>query len=205
MPPFKKFVVCTNRLLLRPLQETDAAALFAIFSDPRVMRYWSTPPWPSIDKAHAFIAQDRQGMSADMQVRFGIERTDDKQLIGTCFLFNLVEQCRRAEIGYGLAHWAWGRGYMHEALKALLHFAFSELALNRIEADVDPRNKASAQVLERLGFKKEGHLREYWIVEGDVSDSDFYGLLLSDRKSRRASAADAETSPFQPSKKMTDH
>ena len=69
---------------------------------------------------------------------------------------------------------------MHEALTALLAFGFDELDLNRVEADVDPRNLASVKSLERLGFRKEGHLRERWIVGGEVSDSGLYGLLRRD-------------------------
>jgi RimJ/RimL family protein N-acetyltransferase len=183
MPSFGHVQIHTTRLLLRPLREADAAALFVIFSDPRVMRYWSAPAWPAIEKAHALIVQDRQDAASGKQMRLGIERTADRQLIGTCALFNFAEPCRRAEVGYGLAHPAWGQGYMHEALVALLQFAFAELALNRVEADVDPRNSASTRCLERLGFRKEGHLRQRWIVEGEISDSDVYGLLASDMTS----------------------
>ena len=74
---------------------------------------------------------------------------------------------------------------MHEALLALLHLAFTDLQLKRIEADIDPRNVASARSLERLGFAKEGLLRERWIVEGEVSDSALYGLLHSDWQSQQ--------------------
>lgn len=66
---------------------------------------------------------------------------------------------------------------MQEALRALLGYAFGELNLERIEADVDPRNEASIRTLERLGFKKEGYLRERWKVNGEVQDAIFYGLL----------------------------
>jgi len=66
---------------------------------------------------------------------------------------------------------------MHEALQALLEFGFGELDLNRIDADIDPRNSASARTLERLGFTKEGYLRERWIVGDEVSDTAIYGLL----------------------------
>ena len=68
---------------------------------------------------------------------------------------------------------------MHEALMTLVDWAFSELKLNRLEADIDPRNLASARSLERLGFEREGLLRERWIVGDEVSDSALYGLLLS--------------------------
>jgi RimJ/RimL family protein N-acetyltransferase len=66
---------------------------------------------------------------------------------------------------------------MHEALTALLDYGFHNLNLNRIEADIDPRNVSSAKTLERLGFTKEGHLRERWIVGEEVSDTFLYGLL----------------------------
>ncbi len=69
---------------------------------------------------------------------------------------------------------------MDEALRALLGHGFAELGLNRVEADIDPRNAASARSLERLGFKKEGHLRERWIVGDEVSDTATYGLLKSE-------------------------
>lgn len=121
-------------------------------------------------------------MAAGEYLRLGIERLEDHVLIGTVTLFNLDKQCRRAEIGYGMAYPAWGKGYMHEALSALLDFGFSELKLNRVEADIDPRNLASAKSLERLGFNREGYLRERWIVDGVVSDTALYGLLVREWK-----------------------
>jgi [ribosomal protein S5]-alanine N-acetyltransferase len=71
---------------------------------------------------------------------------------------------------------------VHEALKALLEFAFEKMNLHRVEADIDPRNTASRKVAERLGFQKEGHLRERWIVGDEIQDTLFYGLLESDWK-----------------------
>ncbi len=180
MPAFDRVSLRTERLLLRPLGEADAPAVFAIFSDPRVMRYWSSPPWESVEEAHKTIARDREAMRGGTHLRLGIERTEDQALIGTCILFDLNEQCRRAEVGYALSSRAWGHGYMNEALAALFGYGFETLDLNRFEADVDPRNQASAKSLERLGFVKEGLLRERWIVDGETSDTALYGLLRSD-------------------------
>ena len=185
MPAFDQLLLNTPRLRLRPYRSSDAEALFAIYSDVRVMRYWSYPPWPSIDKAHEMIANDATALAAGEHVRLGVETMSDAKLIGHCSLFNFNAQCQRAEIGYGLAFAAWGRGYMHEALTALLDYGFAELALNRVEADVDPRNLASAKALERLGFQNEGLLRERWVVDGEVSDSGIYGLLRRDWLARK--------------------
>ncbi len=162
MPSFAQTLLHTERLLLRPLREDDAGALFATFADPRVTRYLSRPAWASITVAHERIARDIAAMSAGDYVCFGMERRSDGQLLGECTLFNWNQQCRRAEVGYTMAFEAWSQGYMNEALRALLQFGFSQLALNRVEADIDPRNLASAKSLERLGFIKEGHLRQRW-------------------------------------------
>lgn len=185
LPAFDQLTLPTRRLLLRPLRADDATALLAIFSDPRVMRYWSTPPWDGIDAAHAMIQRDQAAMAAGEHLRLGIERLDDRALIGTCTLFDRSTTSRRAELGYALASQAWGRAYMDEALRALLGHGFGALGLNRVEADIDPRNEASARTLQRLGFQQEGHLRERWIVGGEVSDTALYGLLLRDWRLRQ--------------------
>ena len=181
MPDFDQLLLPTPRLRLRPLRAGDAEGLLAVYSDPAVMRYWSTPPWTGLEQAHTMIAGDALALPAGEHLRLGITAQADGALLGTCSLFHLDGACRRAEIGYCLGRWAWGRGLMHEALSALLAYGFQSLALNRIEADIDPRNLASARLLGRLGFRLEGHLRERWIVAGEVSDSWLYGLLASDR------------------------
>ena len=187
MPPFDQLRLTTARLILRPFQSSDAEPLFAIFSEPKVMRYWSHAPWASVAQAQELIAKDQQALPAGGHIRLGMEIQGAGELIGMCTLFNLSAQCRRAEIGYGMSSLFWGQGYMHEALTALLEFGFGELDLNRVEADIDPRNTASARSLERLGFHKEGHLRERWIVDREVSDSSLYGLLRSEWTHRTTS------------------
>lgn len=179
VPPlrFDRLLLTTARLTLRPLQDADAGALFKVFSDPRVMRYWSSPPWTAIARAQELIATDLAAMRDGEYIRLGLEIRSTGELVGTCTLFNFNAQCRRAELGYALHGDCWGRGYMHEALVALLGVGFDELGLNRVEADVDPRNAGSVKSLERLGFRREGLLRERWIVNGEVSDSGLYGLL----------------------------
>jgi [ribosomal protein S5]-alanine N-acetyltransferase len=174
----------TPRLLLRPLGDDDAPALLAIFSDPRVTQYWSTPPWTDVAQALAMVARDRDEMARGESLRLGLQRRSDGLLLGHCSLFRFNSQCRRAELGYGQGADSWGQGYMHEALSALLEHAFDTLDLNRIEADIDPRNAASQRTLERLGFTREGFLRERWIVAGEVSDTALYGLLQREWRAR---------------------
>ena len=188
---FEQLPLQTERLLLRPLVAEDAAALFAMFSDPRVVRYGSSPPWPDISEAETFIAQALQAQAEGSSLRLGLERRSDGQLIGQCTFFSVYEQNRRAEIGYTMAFEAWGQGFMNEALQALVAYGFTVMDLHRIEADIDPRNTASERSLLRLGFRYEGLLRERWIVAGEISDSGLYGLLRSEWDQSRLASSSA--------------
>jgi ribosomal-protein-alanine N-acetyltransferase len=172
-------ILTTNRLTLRPLTMADAGDLFAVFSDPAVVRYWSAEPWTSVSFAEDAIERALDSYREGTEVRFGIELADTGRLIGTVNLHHVFPQNRRCEIGYALASPYWGKGYATEALAAALDYGFHELRLNRVEADIDPRNAASGAVLERLGFRKEGYMPERWFVHGEMADTVNYGLLRS--------------------------
>ncbi len=90
MLPFDQVTLTTQRLVLRPLSPADAEPLFGIFSDPKVMRYWSTPAWISVNRAHEMIAKDQSAMTAGEHLRLGIELQPTAEFIGTCTLFDLV-------------------------------------------------------------------------------------------------------------------
>jgi ribosomal-protein-alanine N-acetyltransferase len=185
MPTYSGVRLRTERLKLRPLLPGDEFRLFEIHSNAKFMRYWSSPPWTNIEQAVTLIEKDQIEMAQGMRVRLGIFLHEAKQLIGTCSLFQIDQQCRRAELGYGIAQEHWRHGYMTEAVSELLNYGFSELNLNRVEADIDPRNAASGRSLEKLGFLQEGYLRERWIVGDEVSDSALYGLLARDWNARQ--------------------
>jgi [ribosomal protein S5]-alanine N-acetyltransferase len=172
--------IIADRISLRWISEEDLEALFRIFSNPEVMRYWSTPPLADRNAAVKLLQGIHDDFRRQSFLKWGIARRADDALIGTATLFNLNLESHRAEIGYCLDRAHWGNGYMNEALQALLGYAFKELALHRIEADVDPRNSASIRTVERLGFQQEGYLRERWQVNGEIQDTVFYGLLRRD-------------------------
>lgn len=178
MTSFHDTTLQTERLALRFLTEADAAALFSIYSDPEAMRYWSSPPWTDMVQAHAHIGMTLAGYEDGSIFTLGI--TLAGELIGVCRLHQFNRQNRRCEIGYMLSRACWGKGYMQEALAAIIGHGMAALDLHRIEADVDPRNTASATLLKRLHFVHEGHLRQRWIVDGEICDTDFFGLLRAD-------------------------
>ena len=165
------------RVRLRGLTEGDIDALFAIFSDEPMMRYWSSTPMKERAEAAELLARIHAGFRDKSSFQWGVERKEDGRLLGTCTLFNFHRSNMRAELGYCLHSAHWGHGYMGEALAALIDQSFHVLKLRRLEADVDPGNANSLRILDRMGFRREGLLRERWNVGGAIQDSVFLGLL----------------------------
>lgn len=178
MPAFAPFSLSSQRLSLRSLSQADADAVFRLFSDPEAMRYWSSAPWDKPEQATDYIASAFAGYESGELLRMGVQV--DGQLAGVINLYNFSRQNRRCDIGYMLGRDFWGKGYMQEAMATLIDYAFRVLRLHRIEADIDPRNAASAKLLKSLLFVHEGHLRERWIINGEICDTDLFGLLRSD-------------------------
>jgi RimJ/RimL family protein N-acetyltransferase len=167
----------TDRLRLRPFEDEDADDIFALQSDAHVLRYWDSPPWRDRARAERFITVCRQMAQDGTGVRLAADRASDGAFVGWCTVNAWNPDFRSASLGYCFAAPAWGQGYATETARAVLHWAFETLDLNRVQAECDTRNAASAHVLEKLGFVREGTLREDCIVDGDVSDSWVFGLL----------------------------
>lgn len=167
----------TARLRLRPFTDLDADRLFALQSDAHVLRYWDAPPWTDRARADRFIEACRVMAEEGSGARLAVDRLSDGAFIGWCSLTRWNPVFRSASLGYCLGEAAWGQGYATEAARALLEWSFDTWDLNRVQAETDTRNLASAHVLEKLGFLREGTLREDCVVNGEVSDSWVYGLL----------------------------
>ena len=165
------------RIRLRWLSEDDVDPLFRIFSDGPMMRYWSSTPMKDRSEAVDLLVRIQRQFAERSAFQWGVERKEDGELLGTCTLFAFHRANMRAEIGYCLRSPHWKKGYMGEALGALIDYAFGILLLRRLEADVDPANASSLRILERLGFRREGLLRERWNVGGVIADSVMLGLL----------------------------
>ena len=181
------------RIRLRMLQATDVPQLYAQFSDPKVMRYWSRPPLMRIEEAQTLFEELDRGVRAGEFAQWAIARHSDDLMIGSCALFAHQQAHHRAEIGYALVHAHWGQGYAAEALRLALDYAFGVLDLHRLEADSDPRNAASIRLLERLGFVREGLLRERWHVGGEIQDSAIYALLARDHAAAASAMSNSAT------------
>ena len=175
-----------TRLRLRGPRAGDAAAVFTLFADPAVMRYWSRPPMTTLGEAEGLVVEILEAFEQRTMLNWVIVGRDDDAVIGTCTLFQFDPRHHRAEVGYALRSDKWGAGLAREAVTLALDWAFDTLQLHRIEADIDPRNDASRVLLHRLGFASEGLLRERYFIGDEVSDTEIFGLLAEEWRSQPA-------------------
>ena len=167
----------SERLIVRTVEEFDLPALLEIHAVDEVTRFLPYTTWRTLADAQAWYERAMRHHAEGSALQFVVVANHSGSVIGTCLLFRFEPASARAEIGYVLGQRHWGCGYMREALTTLLAFAFNELALRRLEAEVDPRNAASDRLLRSLGFTHEGLLRQRWVMKGEVKDANVYGLL----------------------------
>jgi RimJ/RimL family protein N-acetyltransferase len=174
----------TARLRLREFVEGDWEAVLAYQSDPRYLRYYT---WDSrtAEEAQAFVGMFLAQQVELPRVRFqlAVEDRASGRLIGNCGIRQRSASAHDAELGYELAPAWWGRGLATEAAGVMLHFAFEDLGLRRVEAHCLAENRASARVLEKLGFHEEGRLREKECFKGRCWDLLIFGLLAAEWRS----------------------
>lgn len=168
----------TDRLLLREFVEDDWKAFHAIESRPDVARYQSFEP-RTIAESRSYVREASQSAADDPRLTYDLAMVlnAEDRLIGRCGLGIIDSDLREAVLWYTLHPDEWGRGYTTEAARAMVNFGFRELRLHRIWADCDPANIASWRVLERLGLRREGHLRENAWTKGEWVDSLVYAIL----------------------------
>jgi [ribosomal protein S5]-alanine N-acetyltransferase len=168
------------RLHLRPVQAADLPALMQVNSDDQVTQFLPYASWTKPEDADAWLKRmDTMAESGESR-QLVIVRNADAAVLGTVLLFRYEEGSARLEIGYVLGRAHWRQGYAREALEAVLAYAFGDMAIRRIEAQVNTANAASNALLLALGFQHEGLLRQRWVDKGAARDVHFYGCLATD-------------------------
>ena len=160
------------RLSLRTPRADDADALFELGRDPEVVRFFSWGPYRERAEAAAFI--DR--VVRERPHEFFIVDPDDRP-IGVTGLTELAERDRRAVVGTWLGRAYWGTGANRASKELILHYAFRGLDLLRVTAYAHPENARSLAALEKLGFTREGVLRNWHVHRGEPRDVAILGLL----------------------------
>lgn len=177
---FRYTVLETNRLLLRPFELTDAPAVHQLASQREIADTTLNIPHPYREEmAEAWILTHRQLRHAGIILNFAITLRATGELIGALGL-RLEAVHNRGELGYWIGVPWWGQGYCTEAAAAALEFGFHEVGLNRIHAAHFTRNPASGRVMQKIGMRHEGTLRQH-VRKWDIyEDLEKYAILRSE-------------------------
>ena len=175
----------TDRLVLRELTLDDADVIFPHFASEEVVRYEDSKPAANIKDVTDIVKWGRNIASNKAGILWGIFRKGDGSFLGQINYVarpdnNFIGTTHRAEIGYDLTPHYWGNGYISEAVRSVIEFIFNSTEINRIEAIVHTENSRSLNALTRLGFHREGILREYVQWEGEYWDMALLTVLKRD-------------------------
>ena len=182
----------TDRLSLKAVTVADCNSVLQIFSNPLVVEYYDINPIGDREAALRMIEGFDAWFKLGEAIRWGIWVSESDQLIGTCCFDQIHPSFRRANLGYNLSSKFWGAGYASEACQAIVEWAFANgmgSPVNRIQAITVPENTKSEKLLKRLGFQREGLLREFAFWEGRPRDMNMFGLTKSDWEANSKSAA----------------
>ncbi|POR21517.1 alanine acetyltransferase [Flavobacterium columnare] len=172
----------SERLILRKMNHNDVEEVFALRSNPKNMEYIPRPLLKDKEDAIQLIDTINTKIDQNEGINWAITEKPNDKLIGFLGYYRIQKENYRSEIGYMILPEYAGRGIITEASKLVLEYGFNQMGLHSVEAVIDPKNGASARVLEKLGFSKEGHLRENEYFEGKFWDSVIYSILKSEFK-----------------------
>jgi len=170
----------TKRFILRKGIVDDAQDIFMLYSDENVVKYIPLTLFTSVEDAIYEINWYDKIFKEKTGLRWVIEETKTQKVIGTCGYLNYENEHNRIEIGYDLKPEYWGKGIMQEALSSIIHFAFTSMGINKIEAKVEPENTSSIRLLEKLNFCQEGILRQHEYENGKYIDLAILSILKSE-------------------------
>lgn len=167
----------TERLLLRRVDANDLKEILALRSNPETMKYIPRPLLKTDEDALEHIAMIDFKIDSNEGINWAITLKDNPKLIGIIGHYRIKPEHYRAEIGYMLLPEYNGKGIISEAVKEAVNYGFNVMNLHSIEAVIEPENHASAKVLEKNGFVKEAHFKEYEFFEGRFFDSVIYSVI----------------------------
>ncbi|MGE7989180.1 GNAT family N-acetyltransferase [Lysinibacillus fusiformis] len=170
----------TERFILRKGTVDDCNDLFELYANENVVKYLPLNLFESVEDAMVEINWYEKIFKEQIGLRWVIEEAKTKKVIGTCGYLNYEKEHNRIEIGYDLKPAYWGQGIMQKALGKIIHFAFTSMEINKIEAKVEPENKASIRLLGKLNFCQEGVLRQHEFEKGKYVDLVLFSILRSE-------------------------
>lgn len=173
--PFKNLE--TERLFLRRLSHDDAEEVLELRGNPETMKFIPRPLVKNLEDAIAHIDMINEKIDTNVGINWGITIKDNDKIIGIIGHYRIQPENHRSEIGYMILPEHQGKGYVSEAILAILEYGFQDMNLHSIEAVIDPENSASERVLQKNGFVKEAHILENEYYEGRFWDTIIYSML----------------------------
>ena len=181
--PKNRPIIETERLILRPFHMADAKRVQFLAGDPKVAATTLAIPHPYLDgMAEKWIALHDEWFANNTNITFAIVDKSNDVLMGCIDFMAISKRNQKAEIGYWIGVEFWNKGFVTEAMKAMVRYGFEELKLNKITCRHMSTNPASGKVMLKAGLKHEGTLREENFKNGKFVDSEVYGILASEYK-----------------------
>jgi [ribosomal protein S5]-alanine N-acetyltransferase len=173
----------TERLLLRQMTLSDAPGVQQLRSQEEVMRYINRPLTRTLEEAERWISVIIDALEKNSGITWCIcLKEAPLKHVGSIGLWRIEKENHRAEIGYMLEPTLQGKGIMYEALQKVLEYGFKELKLHSVEAQIDPRNAASAALLKKAGFVQEAYFKENCYHNESFTDTAVYCILTPYRE-----------------------
>lgn len=173
--PFKDLE--SERLLLRQITPGDVNEIFELRSNPETMKYIPRPLVTSIDEAMNHIEMIQDKIEKNEGINWAITLKDDPKMIGIIGHYRVKWEHFRSEIGYMLLPEYQGKGIISEAIQLMINYGFYEMQMHSLEAIIDPKNTASAKVLEKNNFVREAHFLQNEFYDGKFLDTVIYSIL----------------------------
>ena len=174
-----KEILITNRLVIRDFDLDDGTDMLHILSNNELLKYMDMDAIQNINEANEWINSNKNLIDGK---RCAVELVDEKKVIGSVGYLHLNEAHRFASLSYFIHPDYQRRGYGYEALMGIIDHCFKKTTLNRLEAQIHTENEASQKLLEKIGFIKEGELKENFLIGNHFNNSYLYALLKRDWK-----------------------
>ncbi|CAM3868351.1 GNAT family N-acetyltransferase [Flavobacterium cucumis] len=180
---FTPFPILTSEhLRFRKLTNEDAPDILVLRGNPETMKFIPRPLITAIEGALAHIKIINDKIDQNLDINWAITEKNSDKCIGIIGFYRTQPEHFRTELGYMILPEQSGKGYVTEAVKVVLDFAFNTLNFHSIEAVIDSRHVASEKVLLKNGFEKEAHFKENFYYNNEFTDTVIYSLLKQNFK-----------------------
>jgi ribosomal-protein-alanine N-acetyltransferase len=170
----------TERLILRRLELKDAEDYYLFASDPLITTHTKWSHHVEITETVQYLESVNEKINLRQSYHWAIVNKENKKVVGRVSLFKFDRSNDNCEIGFGIARDYWNKGIITEATNRILEYAFKELNLNRVDARCNEENFGSERVMQKIGMKYEGLIREQLKIRGEYKNQKLYSLIKGD-------------------------